>query len=351
MNIAVRAAVGLQRGSAPPAGSRTAAVHGIHVLGSGSLPGGAFAAGSWHTLQLNSSGASFSGSFDGQVLFSEVHSVANTNGAAALASSYSEVVFDNVAVEELPMPAPMTGSMLSEVLTMPYGQSTSALAVPGAAKPAPGDKGFEYGAGLVMDCVQAVSLTGLGRWKTDGGSASHQLSVLDVTNLTAPLNTSGLAAVATATLDLASCVPDALGFCYGKCAAAQLQAGHRYAVLSSESTGFGADSVYAKAAVVDSPGSGVKVAGSAISVNGSLTLDTATAACNDNPAYAGACNSTNPLQTSCSSSDWLAPSVQGPHPGWNFQTDCCASYTAKCSHQQWLGPTVNGPVSALLQAV
>ena len=70
---------------------------------------------------------------------------------------------------------------------------------------------------------------------------------------------------------------------------------------------------------------GIVILGGATLVNGSLVTDLTTAGCSN---VAGlACKSSNPLQTSCSSSDWLAPSVP---TGWNYQTMCCADYSAKC---------------------
>ena len=57
----MRGAPGLQLGVSKAPGSRDAAVHGLFVLGSGSLPGGGFKAGEWHNLQLNLTGVSLSG--------------------------------------------------------------------------------------------------------------------------------------------------------------------------------------------------------------------------------------------------------------------------------------------------
>jgi hypothetical protein len=93
----------------------------------------------------------------------------------------------------------------------------------------------------------------------------------------------------------------------------------------------------------NSAAQGVTILGGASLVNGSLVTDFSTASCSN--AAGAACKSSNPLQTSCSSSDWLAPSVPA---GWNYQTQCCADYSAKCLHEQWTGPTINGPVNALL---
>ena len=127
-------------------------------------------------------------------------------------------------------------------------------------------------------------------------------------------------------------------------AAFQLQVGHRYAVLSGESSAATADPLIDKVAVTkNSAAAAVNILGSATLINGSLVTSLAAAACSN--AAGAACKSSNPLKTSCSSSDWLAPSVPA---GWNYQTQCCADYTKKCLHQMWTGPTIAGPVSALV---
>ena len=116
-----------------------------------------------------------------------------------------------------------------------------------------------------------------------------------------------------------------------------------YFLISTESTGSAADVVYSAVAVAAPPRpTAARLAGLALSVNGSLSYVPA-AACAD-VAAAGACQcSSNTLQTSCSSSDWLAPSVPA---GWNYQAECCAAWTAKCGGGlKWLGATSYGPLN------
>lgn len=122
----------------------------------------------------------------------------------------------------------------------------------------------------------------------------------------------------------------------------QLQVGHQYVVLSGESSAASADPLIDNVAVIKNSGA-VDILGSATLINGSLVTSLATAACSN--AAGAACKSSNPLKTSCSSSDRLAASVPA---GWNYQVQCCADYSAKCLHQTWIGPTINGPVNALV---
>lgn len=59
-------------------------------------------------------------------------------------------------------------------------------------------------------------LSGIGRWKTAASRELHNLTVYDITNLTLPTDSSKAKLVAKATVDLASCEPDQLGFCHGE---------------------------------------------------------------------------------------------------------------------------------------
>lgn len=361
----IRGAPGLQTVPQAVAGSQRAATHGGLVLGQGTLPAQTLLPGKWYSLQLNLSGVSLSGAFDGHTLFDGLRTDAiSTNGPAALASSYNEILFDNLLVSELQPPAVAKGSIIAEVLTSPFGAPCSAFAPPlahGASAGAAG--GFRYEIGMVINCTSAPAmLHKLGRWKTAGSKNVHVLTVLDITGLTLPAQSNQTKLIATTVVDLAvgSQTPspgdstsnsglvdmqDELGFWYGSLATPlQLQVNHQYALLSSENSSARADVAVAKVAVVSNSGTaGVEILGGATLINGSLVTDLATTSCSN--AAGSACKSSNPLQTSCSSSDWLAPSVPA---GWNFQNDCCADYSTKCLHEKWTGPTINGPVNALL---
>ena len=203
----------------------------------------------------------------------------------------------------------------------------------GPGPPAPKGRvwaGYTYGAGLAFEMNRTALLQQLSRWRTAGATAKHTLDVLDVTGLTLPANLSAAKLVATAVVDMASCSPDPFGFCWAGAATTQwsgypkrntktgspvaaeagarpqLEAGRRYFLISTESTGSAADVVYSAVAVAAPPRpTAARLAGLALSVNGSLSYVPA-AACAD-VAAAGACQcSSNTLQTSCSSSDWLA---------------------------------------------
>ena len=364
----LRGAPGLQIGKQDPSGSRGAALHGAFVLAHGALPTGAFPAGEWHSLLLNLSGVSLSGAFDGHSLFSKLQTDAmSTNGPVALGGSYNEMLFDNLEISELPPPTLAPGSVLGEVLASPFGVPCGVFQPVGAVK---GTSGFRYDVGMVINCTApGVTVHKLGRWKTAGSSNIHTLTVLDITGLTLPAQSNQTKLVASTSVDLAGAhgdirgqsraaasrgdagvstaatAGDELGFWYGSLSTPlQLEVGHQYAVLSSENSSASADAAVAKVAATKSDAAtGVEILGAATLVNGSLVTDLATASCSNTAG--AACKSSNPLQTSCSSSDWLAPSVPA---GWNFQTQCCADYTAKCLHEQWTGPTINGPVNALL---
>ena len=157
----------------------------------------------------------------------------------ALGGSYNEMLFDNIEISELPPAVPAAGScvkrylssrspplsmlrlrvyisgyrrVVGEVLISPFGQTCSKYTPPGAAKTGPG---YPFAAGMVINCTQPTSLKGIGRWKTAASNAVHNLTVLDITNLTLPADSNKTKLVAEASVNLASCKPDELGFCYG----------------------------------------------------------------------------------------------------------------------------------------
>ena len=247
----MRRAPGLQMLPLAPAGSQSAAAHGALVLAQGALPSGTLSAGQWHSLQLNLSGIVLAGAFDGHTLFSDLRTDAiSTNGPVALGSSYHEMLYDNLAISELPAPKMAPGSIVGDVLIAPFGALCSAFSPPGATAGAA--DGFRYDIGMVINCTASITLAKLGRWKTAASSGTHVLTVLDITGLTLPAQSNQTQLIATASVDLAAghaahADGDELGFWYASLATpVQLQVGHQYALLSSENSSAGADVSVAK---------------------------------------------------------------------------------------------------------
>ena len=176
-----------------------------------------------------------------------------------------------------------------------------------------------------------------------------------------------LPVLATASVDMASCTPDGIGFCYATLPSpVTLQAGGTYFILAAEKTdgdpifwGRAMSTGGVRLAPANAPADqnlpramdgneGPVRLGGAISIvngTGSYTADGSAAACQDaSPVYA---SGTNTLCVSCSSSDWLAPSCPS---GWNFAAACCETWTRKCKGiTPNLGFSAYGPVSAQLE--
>lgn len=74
-------------------------------------------------MQLNITGVSLSGWYEGKELFRDLRGEAmSTNGPMALGGSYNEMLFNNIEISELPPVVPAAGSVVGEILISPYGQ-------------------------------------------------------------------------------------------------------------------------------------------------------------------------------------------------------------------------------------
>ena len=81
--------------------------------------------------------------------------------------------------------------------------------------------------------MRSVKLVNVGRWRTLGSKGTHNLTVLDATNLTNPTNTSMTKLIGTYSLDMAECtLQDSIGFCYASTGLTKptLEAGHKYLI-------------------------------------------------------------------------------------------------------------------------
>ena len=332
----------------------------------------------WHNLSLDMSGTLASGSFDGHSLFYQHVSQVSTNGQAAIGSSYHEVIFDNwrVAPSTTPTPVPSAGSVIGRVSLSPFG--IKSLPFPSAAQvlqtPAL-NTSFLAGLAIRVNTTIPLRLSGLGRWLTAFSNNSHTVSLYNATAL--PCNfvnggscsanaSSAVPKLASATVNMGICGSskgsdkvDDLGFCYAPSPAVELSSG-AYFLVSSERTASGAS-----ASPPELVGSDLCFAAGVVSshyatVHGVNLLGKVTLAggvwkwegdqvktCVDT-ASSAQCHSANYLCTSCSSSDWLAPSCP---PNWNFQSQCCATWTASCGSvtQNAHGHQSYGPVSMLLE--
>ena len=361
-------------------GSEAEAVHGQYLLLQGTLPSPGVIPGQWHQLRLNASGTRISGFFNGQQLFSR-NNIANggiaatsSNGAPALASSFHEVLFDNLAVEPIAPPTNPMMSIVRAVSIAPGGVSSIAFSpeclVPaGCASKAE----YSYESGLAIRVNQSATLGSLGRWRTSFSTQSHHLRLYNASNLAfqqnfKPTSVSNLTLLSSTSVDLGTCEPDDIGFCYSPLTpvpSLTLSPG-TYFILSEERTvgdlvfwgramGTGGVRIAPMDAWIDQnepqPESGnqgaIRLAGAVTIVNGSGTWlpDGTDRTCQDTASPV--CNSTtNILCVSCTSSDWLAPSCP---TDWNFQASCCATWTRQCAgNTPNLGFSAYGPVSALL---
>ena len=179
--------------SAPGYGSEGQAVHGPYVLKQGKLPGAGVVAGAWHNLMLNASGSVLSGFFNGEQLFSsgprEIQQL-STNGQPALASSYHEVLFDNLRVEPIDVQALNSEGgepLVKSVSIAPGGVSSQPFNPEGSGSPwcgqagqracAPKSSNYTYSAGLVLKPNSTVTVRSLGRWHSAFASRKHTLSL------------------------------------------------------------------------------------------------------------------------------------------------------------------------------
>lgn len=360
-------------------GSETEAVHGQYLLLQGTLPGAGVVPGHWHSLRLNASGTRISGYFNGVQLFSQNNAARkgvaalSTNGAPALASSFHEVLFDNLRVEPIQPPPNNPLGIVRAVSIAPGGISSVAFS-PECFTPAGCTSKAEYAyeAGLAIRINRSTTIGSLGRWRASFGRQSHQLRLYDASHLAFQQNFGGdsnLTLLATTSVDLGTCEPDDIGFCFSALPTPSLRVPPgTYFILSEEHTvgdlvfwgkamANGGVRIVPMDGVADQnepqPESGnhgaVRLAGAVTIVNGSgtWTPDGTDSTCHDTASPV--CKSTtNSLCVSCSSSDWLAPSCPA---GWDFQAACCATWTRQCARMTSnLGFSAFGPVSALLAA-
>ena len=169
---------------------------------------------------------------------------------------------------------------------------------------------------------------------------------------------------------MATCEADRAGFCYAPLEKPlTVRPGSVYFVVSEESASVDADLVWwgrelggGGVRIIPADGSDdqnrgpyaegnlgpLRLTGSVAIVNGTARYqaDTSAASCADE-APVTQCGGGSVLCTSCTSSDWMAPSCP---KGWNFESVCCATYAAKC-----VGITPNngfsafGPVSVRIE--
>lgn len=358
-------------------GSEAEAVHGQYLLLQGALPSPGVLLGQWHALRLNASGTRISGYFNGVQLFSENNgpsggiAALSTNGAPALASSFHEILFDNLRVEPIPPPTnPL--SIVRAVSIAPGGVSSVAFS-PECLTPAgcTSNAQYSYESGLAVRITNPVTIQSLGRWRASFGHQSHHLRLYNASGLAFQqnfANRSNLELVGNASVDLSTCEPDDIGFCYSRLLPSLTVGPGVYFILSEEDT-VGDVVFWGKAMAAggvrlapmdgwvdqNEPRSGsgnngtVRLAGPVAIVNGSgsWTSDGADTTCHDTASLVCK-NTTNTLCVSCTSSDWLAPSCP---PSWNFQAECCATWTRQCAGvTPNLGFSAFGPVSALLDS-
>jgi len=201
------------------------------TLASGTLPssiaaiaaGGGGGAAPWLALKLSFSGAEVTASVGGTPLANATTLL--PAGVAGFGSAWNVANFANVTIAPHPLHPVMPGSFVfdvlpSEVLLTNYSGHAGMI--------------VDLTNGRVPPSFKPLALTRLGRFKSAGNKLAHTLGVLDATDLAAQQWVGE-----NATVDLATCVTDALGFCYSAPLATPIEmvVGKRYLVVSSETTG------------------------------------------------------------------------------------------------------------------
>ena len=185
------------------------------TLASGALGGGVV--GAWHSLALAFADDSLAASIDGAAVAAVPSGLRAAAGTYGLGTLWHTAGFDAVRLDASAGHAARADSWLLDVL--PGEQLAS---------------NFTGWAGFVLDLrapgSSDLAVRGVGRFKARGNAGAHALDIVD-----AATNASVLAGGA-ATVDLAACASDALGFCYAAATAA-LRAGRVYYVLSREAAG------------------------------------------------------------------------------------------------------------------
>jgi hypothetical protein len=246
---------------------------------------------------------------------------------------------------------------------------------------APKSRNYTYSAGLVLKPNSTVTVRSLGRWHSAFASRKHTLSLFfGGDNLTSTpggavpvvfnLSAVGARLLGRADVDMATCEADGAGFCYAPLEKPlTVRPGSVYFVVSEESASLDADLVWwgrelggGGVRIIPADGSDdqnrgpytegnlgpLRLTGSVAIVNGTARYqaDASAVSCADEAPVAQ-CGGGSALCTSCTSSDWMAPSCP---KGWSFESVCCATYTAKC-----VGITPNngfsafGPVSVRIE--
>lgn len=197
------------------------------TLGNGTLPhatGARRASGvlPWHRLSLSFGGGAVAASIDGRVVMDGA-ATAMSAGVAAIGTMWNPGSFRNLSITPHPAHPVEPNSWLFDVLP----SSTLRNDLTGWA-------------GLVLNLTgypssaEVLRIAKLGRFKSANNSATHQLAVADAADGSWVVPPS-----AGASVDMASCVTDALGFCYSAALAAPvtLAAGRAYFIVSSERAG------------------------------------------------------------------------------------------------------------------
>jgi hypothetical protein len=186
------------------------------TLASGAL--GAPAVGAWHSLALAFADDGATAYVDGGRV-AAVSGLRSASGAYGLGTFWHSASFDDVALDCTAGRGFTAGSFLFDVL--------------------PGERlvaNFSGWAGFALDLrapgAAPLSVAALGRFRSRGNAAAHRLDVVDAATRESVLGG------AAAAVDFASCVADAIGFCYGRVSPpATLSPGRVYFVVSEERAG------------------------------------------------------------------------------------------------------------------
>ena len=218
--------------------------HRSTVERAGLLTAAAVGGGGWHGLALAFDEDTVTAHVDGVTVAEKVVVTSAWSGVAGVGSGRHRAHFDELSLAEIAGKGLTPGSFVLDVAPMgclcagchhpiPYNK-------PGASGTAAPILHTDGGwAGFVLDNSQnnrSVTVSRLGRYKVHGNKQSHAMNIWDEA-AKAWLIPGAVAAFPT--VDFASCVADALGFCYSNPlpTPVRLAPGKRYYVVSEEHAG------------------------------------------------------------------------------------------------------------------